>query len=146
MSDAHLEIQSDAFACTACDGRGFGFERAGIGQPFYKFPPWIGSRNPTLLFIGLNPRRSPSNLALHEWAMQDASSFSLLADNRVFDGRYIGPQGAERHYQTHCEIVARLGDRAFEEVAAVTEVFLCATRRGSRSETARVRISSWSEY
>lgn len=139
MTEAQA-LRLQAFGCDACASLGLGFERPGPGEPFFKFPPTIGAEGPApILFVGLNPRRSSTNLHLHDRLMMDPAAFEELAANRV-DGRpYVAVDGAERHYRLHARMVAALfPGRPFEEVAAVTELFLCATegseevRRGER--------------
>ena len=61
--------------------------------------------------------------------MADSAAFAALAGNRVAGCPYIGRGGIELHYNAHVSIVeAAFPGRAFEEVAAVTELFHCATK------------------
>ncbi len=125
-------LRREVFACDACAGLGFGFERAGRGLPLFKFPPTIGAPGKApILFVGLNPRYSESNAPLHAAIVNDYRAFSALAANRVRHHRYIERGATERHYAPHSSIVeAVFPGRAFEEVAAVTELFFCATGGG----------------
>jgi hypothetical protein len=66
---------------------------------------------------------------LHEKLMADIGTFETLAQN--WDGRtaYIAARGPEPHYQVHIEIVETVfgcGPK-FENHAAVTELFFCAS-------------------
>lgn len=122
-------LRSEVYSCDACARLQLGFERPGTQRPFFKFPPIIGSQgHAPLLFMGLNPRRSATNAALHDTIMADPAAFDALAANRV-DGRpYIAIRGSERHYRPHAVIASSVfPGRPFEEVAAVTELFLCAS-------------------
>jgi hypothetical protein len=86
-----------------------------------------------LFFVGIDPRRSASNAALHELVTSDLNAFDELSRNRAFGDAYIATNGGEKHYRTHARIAkaALAGTQAdgapFESVAACTEAFLCAT-------------------
>jgi hypothetical protein len=81
-----------------------------------------------LLFVGINPRVSNSNRHLHNALMCDPSTFLELAGNRFHGQHYIGPQGLEGHYSAHVRIARQLfPDQSFETIAAVTELFFCAS-------------------
>lgn len=60
--------------------------------------------------------------------MGDEEEFAALTGNRV-DGRpYVALDGTERHYRLHAQLAdVAFPRRPFEEVAAVTELFHCAT-------------------
>jgi hypothetical protein len=93
-----------------------------------------------LLFVGINPRVSDSNEWLHQWLQDDYRNFRSLADNRVGGEPYIGEPGQERHYRAHQKIAsAAFPGEAFEGVAAVTELHLCATEAspGARPDSVR---------
>jgi hypothetical protein len=96
----------------------------------FRFPPVIGATVASpLLFVGINPRASDSNRHLHEALMRDFATFRALAGNRCRDRHYIGPRGLERHYSAHVQIAERIFPRQpFDEVAAVTELFFCASQ------------------
>jgi hypothetical protein len=125
-------LRAEVYACVACDSlpHGIRFTRPSPTAPFFKFPPVIGrQRDAEILFVGINPRLSPSNRALHHQLMADSAAFAALAGNRVAGCPYIGRGGIELHYNAHVSIVeAAFPGRAFEEVAAVTE-FSTAPRR-----------------
>lgn len=116
-----------AWSCQACP---LGAVGPG-GRPSHRFPPVIGRRGggpAPLLFVGINPRVSTSNRDLHAWLVADFRHFRSLADNRVGAAPYLGEGGQERHYRAHQRVAAAaFPGEAFEEVAAVTELFLCAT-------------------
>jgi hypothetical protein len=83
-----------------------------------------------LLFIGINPRRSNTNLCLHDWLLKSPSAFEQLAKNRDQNARpYIARDGPEEHYHCHAIVVDELFPTAksFESAAAATELFLCAS-------------------
>jgi uracil-DNA glycosylase len=125
-----FEFQTRVHNCDACADLQLGFTRPHPDDPFYKFPPIIGAvSNAPLLFVGINPRISDSNHELHEWLMGTPGAFRLFASNLDHRGRpYIAVDGPEPHYHPHAEITARLfPNRPFEDVAAATELFLCAT-------------------
>lgn len=123
------ELRREVFACDRCANLGFGFTRSSTTGSLHKFPPLIGAQGEAaLLFVGLNPRHSAGNAWLHDRIMGDEAEFAALAGNRV-DGRpYVAVDGAERHYRLHAQIAdIAFPGRPFEEVAAVTELFHCAT-------------------
>jgi hypothetical protein len=104
------------------------------GKPYFKFPPTIGAPGRAdLLFVGINPRISNSNVYLHNKIMADKRSFAALAENRDGNEIYISKNGREEHYQQHVKIVEALFGKGarFENHAAVTELFFCATRNSS---------------
>lgn len=129
LPDPATALRREVYACDACAKLRLGFERPGFGEPFYKLPPLIGAQGlAPILFVGLNPRRSASNLDLHDRLMLDPEAFDALAQNRVENRPYVAVDGDERHYRTHARLVATVfPGRAFEEVAAVTELYFCAT-------------------
>ncbi len=114
--------------CSHCERLDLPFEVDDGGRPF-RFPPTIGATGTApLLFVGINPRISESNRDFHNALLQDSSAFIELARNR-FQGRtYIGKQGLERHYSAHVRIANEIfPEQPFEKVAAVTELFFCAS-------------------
>lgn len=127
----HLGDQ--VYTCDSCAPLKLGFTRSGPGRPFFKFPPLIGAQGAApLLFIGLNPRRAAGDVAFHDRLMRDPEAFEALARNRVEGGRYIAINGRERHYNLRVRIAAAAyPGHEFEEVAAVTELFLCASESGA---------------
>jgi len=131
MSRTHESLLNQVKECRRCAGKGW-FRSSTSGED-YRFPPTIGCRtNTKILFIGLNPRASASNLPFHEAISRSAESFRALSNNRTPDGsRYITQSGPERHYNLHMRIVDRVfPGREFEQVAAVTELHLCASESG----------------
>lgn len=81
-----------------------------------------------LLFVGINPRVSPSNQYLHDTIVGDVEAFAELAHNRVRGRRYIALDGIEPHYMGHAEVADALFPGVpFENVAAVTELHHCAS-------------------
>lgn len=107
---------------------------------FYKFPPLIGGPGKVkLLFVGYNPRRT-TNLAVHSFAMGSFQNFCRLSNNVDHHGQpYVGSlmtaPDHEEHYELHDGIVQRVFEKPFEQVAAVTEMYLCATEDGQRLQT-----------
>jgi hypothetical protein len=131
----------EVYGCELCPSSQFGFIRRPNGNGYYKFPATIGAAGEAmLLFIGINPRRSENNLRLHRELAEHRESFRILAGNRVpYNGkaggpRYISPRAEEKHYRPHAKVVtAVFGDGAyFEDHAAVTELFLCASENARR--------------
>ena len=136
------------YGCAAC-GDGYGFERAASGG-FFKFPPTIGAMDRAeLLFVGVNPRRSSTNIDLATAAMTSRAAFRALAGNREPDARgragarYLRRQGSERspyrwegHYAVHVEIIEAVWGLGahFEDHAAVTELYLCSTLNTASGE------------
>jgi uracil-DNA glycosylase len=120
------------FGCEECSDI-VDFRRPPHGGPFYKFPPIIGAQGRApLLFIGINPRRTDTNRDLHEWLMRSSENFErLAAKNRdEKDETYIAPAGPEPHYHCHAIVVEGVfgNGTLFESKAAVTELFLCASK------------------
>ena len=134
------ELLTAVFQCSHCEGTRLPFVRSAPGK-FYRFPPTIGSAGQApLLFIGINPRVSESNHALHQSIVTDHSAFVQLSKNRVGGQRYIGKFGLEKHYRLHAEVADALFPGAqFEDVAAVTELHFCAseTSAGLPSDSSR---------
>lgn len=112
-----------------CAGSGFGFSRTASGVPLSKFPPTIGSSGPApLLFIGTNPRISNTNIDLYAEIMQNPDSFHLLGQDIRHGQSYLRHGEPGRHYDLHLAITEKaFPSRPFSAVAAVTELFLCAT-------------------
>jgi hypothetical protein len=132
------KLVEEVYHCTHCVPLGLPFVACGDAGRAFRFPPTIGATGPApLLFVGINPRVSESNQHLHSALMRDLATFRALAGNR-FNGReYIGRRGLERHYATHVRIAEQLFPRKpFHTVAAVTELFFCASQssRGLRTQ------------
>jgi hypothetical protein len=130
----HKQLLRDVFYCDRCNPA-YGFSRPTDDKPYFKFPPTIGaSGKADLLFIGINPRISNNNVYLHNKIMADKRSFAALAENRDGNEIYVSKRGKEKHYRHHVEIMeAFYGEGArFEDHAAVTELFFCATPNSSR--------------
>lgn len=130
-SDA-VRYRREIYNCMLC--KRFGFTAPAAQKPFFKFPPTIGAIDEApILFVGINPRRSSTNLDLHDSLMADVNVFHDLARNRYRGRRYIAfPGGQEVHYNNHARIAGAIfPGRHFEEVAAVTELFLCAKENSS---------------
>jgi hypothetical protein len=88
-----------------------------------------------LLFVGINPRRAgKENLALHDRLMADVGTFEALARNWDGQRAYIAANGPEPHYSSHVQVVEGVfGSGAkFEDHAAVTELFFCASTDSGR--------------
>lgn len=122
------QLLRDAYTCKACP-RAFGFVDSPNGS-YFKFPPTIGAHGKAdILFVGINPRRSRSNLALHEQLMTSKRAFADLSANRYAGQPYISTTNGEAHYLPHLEIIRQVFDRPqpFESCAIVTELFLCAS-------------------
>ncbi len=130
--DLGSQLRAEAFRCQICTGN-TDFRTPLQGIPYTKFPPIIGAQGEAqVLFIGINPRRSNTNLKLHEWLMESSDHFDQLAKNHYFDGRaYIASNGPEPHYHSHMIVIEGVFEkgRLFESVAAVTELFLCASEK-----------------
>jgi hypothetical protein len=125
----HKQLLRDVFYCTRCNPA-YGFSRPDYDKPYFKFPPTIGALNKAdLLFVGINPRISKNNKYLHEKIITNKRAFADLAENRGGDKIYISKHSEEKHYHHHVEIVEALfGQGAkFEDHAAVTELYFCAT-------------------
>jgi uracil-DNA glycosylase len=123
---------NDVYRCHRCPEI-FGFRSpAGQNQPYYKFPPLIGAAgHAKILFVGINPRISNTNQKLHDRLIESKESFCRLAQNRLDDGTsYISLNAEEKHYQSHMLIIEGVfGNQCeFEKEAAVTELFLCASK------------------
>lgn len=142
-------LRDEVFSCRICNVERLThhFTESFWGR-LYKFPPTIGAPGKArLLFIGINPRRT-DNLAIHEFAMKSKANFKVLSRN--IDHRrqvYIAPPPhlidpeREDHYDRHIEIVDRTFRQPFAEVAAVTEMFLCATPSSQGLDTSDSRCA-----
>lgn len=134
LNSAADRLMVEVFDCEHCVRLG-AFSKSPVNGRFYKFPPIVGkSREANVLFIGINPRRSKTNKELHEWLMESPENFGKLAGNELKDGRpYIAIDGEEEHYHCHMIVVEGVFGEGteFEEVAAVTELYLCANESGS---------------
>jgi uracil-DNA glycosylase len=129
-----VSLLEEVYVCDCCP-ESYGFSRPGAGQPYFKFPPIIGAAGPAdILFVGINPRISASNRDLHERLAADYRAFHDLSRNWDGDHRYIAPDCREEHYRSHVRIVEGVfGEGAkFESHAAVTELFLCASKDSAR--------------
>ena len=129
MSDIR-HILRDAYSCSRCPET-FGFSISPNGS-YFKFPPIIGATGKAdILFVGINPRRSFTNLHLHEHLMTSRQAFRDLASNRINGAAYIETSSGEPHYHVHLEIIRKIyGEpKTFESCAAVTELFLCASEK-----------------
>src|SRR5437879_4130633 len=102
-------LRNDVFVCEQCAELG-PFKRSPHNGRLYKFPPIIGAKGEAgLLFIGINPRRSGTNLELHHWLTESADNFASLACNRRAKGEaYIEADGKEEHYQCHMIVIEGL--------------------------------------
>ncbi len=131
QTDPNL-LRSVVFGCEACVGLGFGFSRLHPEAPLSKFPPTIGSSSVApLLFIGTNPRISNTNQDLFEGIMLKPGSFHLLAQDIWHGQSYLRFGEPGRHYDLHLAIAEQAFPGCpFSSVAAVTELFLCATKDG----------------
>lgn len=126
------QLLRDSYSCSRCPKR-FGFSISPNGG-YFKFPPIIGANgNADILFVGINPRRSHSNLHLHQELMTSKRAFKDLAANRINGAAYIDASSGEPHYHHHLEIIRKVygKPRAFESCAAVTELFLCASENST---------------
>jgi len=138
-----LGLLQQVYSCRECaiEGRSFvsEFSEARPGF-FYKFPPLIGGAGRVkLLFVGYNPRRT-KNLAIHNFAMGSFQNFCTLSNNLDHHGqRYVGSLKSapdhEEHYELHDDIVQRVFGVPFDDAAAVTEMYLCASQDGQRLQT-----------
>ena len=127
------DLLRDAYTCAQCPME-HGFCTSPNGG-YFKFPPVIGATSKAdLLFIGINPRRSKTNLALHDALMRSKRDFMNLALNRVKKTPYIHTGGQERHYHDHLKVISQVygQPQPFESCAAVTELFLCATTTSAK--------------
>ena len=128
-SGLQKELLRDVYQCDRCS-ESYGFTRPAPGKPYFKFPPTIGAEgHADLLFVGINPRKT-YNTSLHSRLMSDKNEFLALARNRDGQKAYIIRGGGEKHYHHHMAIVEALygKDARFENHAAVTELYLCATK------------------
>ncbi len=125
-------LRQRVFECEACAGDGFGFSRISDRTPFAKFPPTIGSSHTApLLFIGTNPRISTTNRDLYLEIMRDPEVFDSLAHDIWRGQSYVRFGEPGRHYDLHVAIADEaFPGHSFASVAAVTELFLCATLDG----------------
>ena len=124
------QLTEEVITCRRCD-EAWGFSSRTPNSGYFKFPPLIGkTKNARLLFVGINPRISESNRWLHEHVMQAKENFIGLARNVVRDRAYIASDGQEPHYRLHVRFVREIfgSSFSFEQVAAVTEIFFCATK------------------
>lgn len=130
MNSKPDQLRAEVFDCAHCAGLGV-FTRSSTNARFYKFPPIIGAqREADLLFIGINPRRSKSNLRLHDWILESPEAFTTLANNRLSAGDpYIAIRGEEEHYHCHMIVIEGVfgAGTPFDERAAVTELMYCAS-------------------
>ena len=123
------QLLRDAYTCNECP-RSFGFSDSPNGS-YFKFPPTIGAQGPAdILFVGINPRRSRTNFALHDLLMTSEPAFAELSSNRRNGLPYIHTASCEPHYHDHLAVIRGVYDepRTFESCACVTELFHCATK------------------
>lgn len=128
------KLRNEVFGCEHCADLG-AFTRSPLNHRFYKFPPIIGALGEAdLLFVGINPRQDERNLNLHKWLMSAPDAFRQMSQNLDQDRRpYVALGAKENHYHCHMVVIEGVfGARTkFEEVAAVTELYLCANESGS---------------
>lgn len=127
--NSYPQFLSEVYSCKCCPAE-YGFTSPTPDDPYFKFPPTIGALGRAeLLFVGINPRISMDNHQLHERLMAQKAAFAALAENQDGDQPYISRGCEEQHYHHHVAIVESLfGKNArFEDHAAVTELFYCAT-------------------
>lgn len=124
--DPATALRHEAFGCASCDGQRFKFERPRSDAGYYKFPPTIGATGRAhLLFVGLNPRRSSTNLEMHDRLMSEPAAFDDLAQDHDRGLPYLE---SESYYDDIVGVAAAaFPKRPFTEVAAVSEYYLCAT-------------------
>src|SRR5262245_16193151 len=88
-----MELLHDVFECMHCETLGLPFARREADGRFFRFPPVIGAvKDVAVLFIGINPRISPSNEMLHQQASDGMPAFAALAANRANGVPYIAKQ------------------------------------------------------
>jgi uracil-DNA glycosylase len=123
-------LRQRVFECEVCAGDGFGFSSVSPGTPLAKFPPTIGSSlSASLLFVGTNPRISSTNRDLFLEIMRDSEAFDLLAKDVWRGSSYLKFGEPGRHYDLHLAIAGKaFPGQPFASVAAVTELFLCASK------------------
>jgi len=123
------QLLRDTYSCSACP-QSFGFAVSPNGS-YFKFPPTIGALGQAdILFVGINPRRSQSNLGLHDSLMSSKRAFADLSANRHDGQPYISHPVGEPHYFAHLDLIRQIygRPRPFESCAVVTELFLCASK------------------
>jgi uracil-DNA glycosylase len=126
------KLIKEVFKCKKCS-ESYGFTRAN-GGPYFKFPPTIGATGKVkILFIGINPRISETNKDLHEKISNIKDFIALTTNIDPLTGEpYIAVDAKERHYRYHAKIIKDIfGSENFEKYAAVTEIFLCASKGSS---------------
>ena len=128
-----MKLLCDVYNCMQCHELTLGFARRQADKRFFRFPPVIGAtRNVSVLFSGINPRITPTNEVLHQQVSGDLTAFADLAANRIKEKPYIAIDGKERHYRWHARMISDLfPNRPFEEVAAATELYFCASTNAS---------------
>ena len=128
-----IGLLRDVFECMHCEDLGLAFVRRESDGRFFRFPPMIGAvKDVEVLFIGINPRISPPNEVLHQHVSDGMPAFAALATNRVDGVPYISKEGQERHYRWHARMInALFPNRLFEEIAAATELYFCASTNAS---------------
>ncbi len=131
---------NEVFKCMRCEGTSLPFRRCST-EKFYRFPPVIGASTAApLLFIGISPRVSKSNQALHDSIVANRRAFGALSKNRDGKGAYIARMGPEPHYYLHVDVASRLFPGVpFEFAAACTELYFCASEdsRGFPRDSSR---------
>ncbi len=102
---------------------------------YYKFPPIIGAFGQVdILFVAINPRRSGTNLDLHNGLVTSKQNFFDLAHNRTNGVPYIHRQAVENFYHPYLDLLQQVYGvyRSFESCAAATELFLCASKDSAK--------------
>ena len=139
-----MSLLTDVDSCHACITRQEPFAKAFALRPSQvpkKFPATIGAAGRAkLLFVALCPRLG-KNYVL-DWANESADRFVTLSGNRDQHGRayvesYAANDGkeSEEFYRPYVEIAeGAYPGSAFEEVAAVTDLYLCAYPPNNRNE------------
>jgi|ERR1017187_701447 hypothetical protein len=146
-----MSLLTDVDSCRACITRQERFAKGFALRPSQvpkKFPATIGAAGQAkLLFVALCPRLG-RNYVL-DWANESADRFASLSENRDQHGRaYVESYAAndgkewEDFYRPYVEIAkAVYPGNAFEEVAAVTDLYLCAYPPNNRNEFDRDYVS-----
>jgi hypothetical protein len=100
---------------------------------YAKFPAIIGGlRRVEILFVGINPKITERNRRIYPKLTVDERTFAEFSRNQFQGGPYVVLNGQEPHYNLHCRIVGSIFKNSrFEDRAAVTELFLCATKDAS---------------
>jgi len=139
-----MSLLADVDSCRGCITRQEPFAKAFALRPSgvpKKFPATIGAAGEAkLLFVALCPRLG-MNYVL-DWANDKAEQFVALSGNQDQHGRayvesYAANDGkdAEEFYRPYVEIAkAVYPANSFKDVAAVTDLYLCAYPPNNRNE------------